>query len=102
MEATTGETPAYFMPDMDMDFNTMSKLSTTQHFKKVPTVKSARLIQQENKRRQRRKKALMKQKGKYSSLQPTVHLSKGQLSMITLPETDLIRIAKDGTNTKST
>ena len=44
----------------------------------------------------------MKQKGKYSSLQPTVPLSKGPVSMITLPETDLIRIANDGMNTKST
>ena len=102
MEATTGETPAHIMPDMNLDFNTLSQLSATQHFKKVPTVKSARLIQQENKRRQRRKKALMKQKGKYSSLQPTVPLSKGPVSMITLPETDLIRIANDGMNTKST
>ena len=102
MEATTGETPAHFMPDMNLDFNTLSQLSATQHFKKVPTVKSARLIQQENKRRQRRKKALMKQKGKYSSLQPTVPLSKGQVNMITLPETDLMRIEKEGPNTKST
>ena len=100
--ATTGETPAHIMPDMKLDFNTLSQLSMAQHFKKVPTVKSARLMQQENRRRQRRKKALMKQKGKYSSLQPTVPLSRGQVSMITLPETDLIRIARDGTNTKST
>ena len=102
MEATTGETPANFMPDMNLDFNTLSQLSATQHSKKAPTVRSARKLQQENKRRQRHKKALMKQKGKYSSLQPTVPLSKGQVSMITLPETDLIRIAKDDPNTKST